>query len=699
MTTEQAGSVRDLVLDGVLRSAPLSVFAYDESGTCLFSQGAALRSMGLEPDELVGRNLFALYADRDLVVGRMRRALAGETLLETDTLLGRAYETWYLPLGRLTGHGSCALGISVDVSARVRAEESEHIYRAFVQAAPQFIALAAPGGSVMYVNPGGRRLAGIPDDVDVTTTTIEDYLTPEGLEQSMDVEQPAVLRQGWWEGETTLKHWPTGEGIPVRVSSFLVRSPDTGEPVAMATVQSDIREVVAGREAVQRQVAYQRGLLVHLHEAQVAERQRIAADIHDDTVQVMAAVNLRLQTLRRTLEPGLSPERVADLAALDSSVRDATDRLRRLLVELDQSGDEGDVIAGLRRASGAVFDAAGPEVEVRVDVDSAPSPIVERTLVRIATEALINVRKHAEASSVEVRLGQDGGEYVLQVLDDGRGLSEQTARDSNLHRGVRGMRERAESVGGTLAVANRPSGGVVVEARLPNFLGHLDEDVVLRQSRTFLEQIVEDIGEAYLVLGSDWRYVFVNRAAYRLAGRDPADSLVGKRIWDEFDVSPELARAYREAMEAQSPAELTVHVPAVDRWIYNRILPTAGGLTVFARDVTAQRQAEVLAAQRARLVTAGRAVLVALTTEPDARALCAAAEVLVGSWPLRGIRIVRADGSEQAAVGELAGAPRRLPMALAGDVLGWLELFGEDEPLDDNVVRLFALRLSTLPSD
>ena len=88
-------------------------------------------------------------------------------------------------------------------------------------------------------------------------------------------------------------------------------------------------EVVAAREAMQRQVAHQRGLLVHLHEAQEAERQRIAGEIHDDTVQVMAAVHLRLQSLRRSLEPLLPADQVADLDALDQAVREATGRLRR----------------------------------------------------------------------------------------------------------------------------------------------------------------------------------------------------------------------------------------------------------------------------------------------------------------------------------------------------------------------------------
>ncbi len=350
MTTGQVRSVRDLVLDAVLHAAPLMVFAYDRDGTCTFSEGAGLSAVGVSPGEVVGANLWDYYADNPDMVERLRRPLRGETFLETDRVGDRTFDTWYLPLGEDAEGVTAALGISMDVTDRTRAEEDLELYRAFVDAAPQFIALARLDGTVLHVNPGGRRMAGIPDDVDVTATTIADYLTADGLAASIEVEQPAVVRDGRYEGETTLRHWPTGEGIPVRVASFLVTDPATGAPLALATVQSDLREVVAAREAMQRHVAHQRGLLVHLHEAQEAERQRIAGEIHDDTVQVMAAVNLRLQSLRRSLEPLLPADRVAELVALDLAVRETTGRLRRMLVELDPPPATGDDVADALRS-------------------------------------------------------------------------------------------------------------------------------------------------------------------------------------------------------------------------------------------------------------------------------------------------------------------------------------------------------------
>ncbi len=699
MTAPTTRSTRDLVLEGLLRSAPLSVFGYDAAGVCFFSEGAALHDMGVRPGELVGKNLWELYADAPHIVERMKRALAGETFRETDTVRDRTYDTWYLPLTEPADGDPSAAGITIDVTDRAAAEAAEQLYRAFAEAAPQFIALARLDGAVIYVNPGGRRLAGIPDDVDVTTTSIADFLTPEGLAASIEVEQPAVVRDGRWTGETTLRHWPTGEGIPVHVSSFLVSDPETGQPMALATVQSDLREVIAGRLAVQRQVAYQRGLLHHLHEAQEAERQRIAADIHDDTVQVMAAVNIRLQSLRRALDPVLPPERGAELEALDRSVRDATARLRRLLVELDQPAvDEDDVQRALQSTADDTLAGGGPAAEVLVDVESEPSPIVARALVRVAHEALTNVRKHAGASSVAVRLEQDAGEYVLQVVDDGSGMAADADRPGLSHRGLRGMVERVAAVGGTLMVTDRSGGGVVVEARVPFLMGHPEQGTSFPTSRIFLEQVMETIADGYTAVDADWRYVYVNRAAYALLHRDPADSLIGKRLWDEFDVAPEFAAAYHQARDEGVEVEVTGYHEPWDTWILNRVLPTAGGLSIFGRNVTEQMRRRDEVAHQARLVRTGRALGLALAAggADDAAVLGAAAAAIVESWPVRGMRVVWPGGTVDAGV--LSGPVRQVPLVADGSEVGAVELVGEEDPVDPDVLHLLAVRLSAAAS-
>ncbi|MCW2620746.1 MAG: domain S-box protein, partial [Frankiales bacterium] len=166
-------------------------------------------------------------------------------------------------------------------------------FQALVETSNDFIAIAGLDGSVLYVNPAGRQMAGIPPDRDVTTTTIPDYLTDEGIAVSLAVEQPAVQRQGFWEGESTLRNGHGGPPIPVAINSFLMRDLETGEPFAMATVQRDITERRDAEEALNGLAEQRRELLARLVQAQEDERSRIAADVHDDSVQALAAVELR----------------------------------------------------------------------------------------------------------------------------------------------------------------------------------------------------------------------------------------------------------------------------------------------------------------------------------------------------------------------------------------------------------------------
>ncbi|MCW2616819.1 MAG: hypothetical protein JWN08_3813, partial [Frankiales bacterium] len=144
-------------------------------------------------------------------------------------------------------------------------------FEALVHASPDFVAIASIDGKVVFLNAAGRALAGVPDDVDLSATTIVDFLTPEGVTASLEVEQPAVVRDGFWTGETTLRDWRDGSGIPVAVTSFLVTDVRTGEPIALATIQRDLREVhAAAAEAAGARAALadteqrQRALLLHL---------------------------------------------------------------------------------------------------------------------------------------------------------------------------------------------------------------------------------------------------------------------------------------------------------------------------------------------------------------------------------------------------------------------------------------------------
>ncbi|MFP5252352.1 MAG: PAS domain-containing protein [Actinomycetes bacterium] len=338
-------------------------------------------------------------------------------------------------------------------------------FKALVEASPDFIAIADLDGTVRYVNPRGRAMIGMGASVDVTTTTLADYLTAEGLVASVQVQQPAVVVDGQWTGESTLRDWRDDSAIPVAVTSFLMRDMETGVPIGLATVQRDITERLATETALRRLADERQNLLSRLVDAQDEERRRIAADVHDDPVQALAAVDLRLGLLRRRVREQ-APALVDALDALQDSVSGATDRLRALLFDLDPTDLERGLGEALRRCADDVLDGSG----VHWDVDATGEPDSHQSTravaYRIGREALINVRKHAEAARVRVEVGSADDGLLLTVTDDGVGLDPAVPSQPG-HRGIATMADRAAAAGGTCAATPGAHRGTVVTVWLP----------------------------------------------------------------------------------------------------------------------------------------------------------------------------------------------------------------------------------------
>ncbi|MGD1033583.1 MAG: PAS domain S-box protein [Candidatus Dormibacteria bacterium] len=202
-------------------------------------------------------------------------------------------------------------------------------------------------------------------------------------------------------------------------------------------------------------------LLVQAHED---ERKTIAADIHDDPLQVMAAVSLRLHSLRRRLSDDAGQR---SLQALEEMVGSAVSRLRSMMFNLRPTGlDRGDLLGPLRerleqmREDDSIpFTLTGPEPEL-LTTDGRVA------LYRIAQEAIANVVKHASASRVDVAVGEQDGGCLLRISDDGAGLGRAVEGRSG-HLGLPSIRERAELVGGWLQVEAGERAGTVVSAWVP----------------------------------------------------------------------------------------------------------------------------------------------------------------------------------------------------------------------------------------
>jgi signal transduction histidine kinase len=222
-----------------------------------------------------------------------------------------------------------------------------------------------------------------------------------------------------------------------------------------------------------------------LVEAQDAERARIADDVHDDSIQALAAVDFRLSALKKRLRTQ-APDEADGVQTVIDAVREAAQRLRNLLFELETPALEASLVEALEDAATHVFDNAGTDWTVRQRGTSVLAPAVRVSAYRIAREAMVNVRKHARASTLTVTVDARPDGVRVDVVDDGIGVAATLQpRSGRRHSGVVGMRDRAAVCGGWWHVAAGPSGaGTHVSFFLPAAAGAADDgDLAERLAR------------------------------------------------------------------------------------------------------------------------------------------------------------------------------------------------------------------------
>jgi signal transduction histidine kinase len=197
----------------------------------------------------------------------------------------------------------------------------------------------------------------------------------------------------------------------------------------------------------------------------VAERNRLALDLHDAVSQKLFGLVLEAEAAATVLErdPAAAGDRVAKLQVL---AREALEELRSLVFELRPPDLEKDGLGGTLRKHVEVLRRLGQEEIELVCIGEPPADAVrDRELLRIAQEALQNVLKHAKAQRVAVTLRHDADGILLEVEDDGVGFDPEAPETRSRRLGLTSMEERAQRLGGTLEVRSAPGAGTTVRLK------------------------------------------------------------------------------------------------------------------------------------------------------------------------------------------------------------------------------------------
>jgi len=209
-------------------------------------------------------------------------------------------------------------------------------------------------------------------------------------------------------------------------------------------------------------------------EERVGERTRIARDLHDTLLQNFQGLLLRFQTVLALCETRPAEAKEVLRSSIDQTAqaitegREAVQGLRASTVERN---DLARAITTLGEQLAAEASSA-TSVGLHVEVEGTPRnlhPIVRDEIYRIASEALRNAFRHAEAQQIEVEFRYDERQFRLRVRDDGKGIDATllTAEGRAGHFGLHGMRERAKLMGGKLTVWTAAESGTEIELILP----------------------------------------------------------------------------------------------------------------------------------------------------------------------------------------------------------------------------------------
>jgi len=379
----------------------------------------------------------------------------------------RVLEAWGQAEVDATGRPVRMLGTVQDITDRRRGDEALHRsqqeFRDIFDYASVGIFRSSRDGRILLANTAFARMLGYdsPDALRSLDLVRDVYIDPEERETLV---QRYDATGGAWTIEI---QWKKRDGTPfwVLLSAHAVKDA-AGRTQYFESFVQDVTAQRQSRQELARSRRLLRQLAARLEDVREQDRKIIAREIHDELGQALTALRMDLSWIAGRLPA--RPARLAEKAAAMVGVVDQTiDAVRRIATQLRPPIlDDLGLVAAIEWQAGETAARTGIRcaldlpAEVRLDDHRAT------TVFRIFQEALTNVVRHAGADSVRVTLRTSPEELVLEVEDDGRGITATQLSDQGAL-GLLGMRERAQAAGGLLEVLAGSTQGTTVALRLP----------------------------------------------------------------------------------------------------------------------------------------------------------------------------------------------------------------------------------------
>ena len=359
------------------------------------------------------------------------------------------------------------VGIAGDLSLDTVLERLVHAARDLVDA--RYAALGTPdddGGFDRFIT------AGMTDDeieamgpLPRTHGLLGAMLTDPQPYRTDDITRDPRFR-GWWPSTHPLMRSFLGVPIVFKgdvIGAFYVTDKTTGRSFTAA--DEEMVGLLAAHAAVLMEHA--RSFQESRELSVLDERNRLARDLHDAMTQTLFSLRLTLETAASTLAD--DPAAAAGHIHQASALVEATFReLRTLIFELRPPALDADGLGEtIRKHLDVVGRAHDLVVRVTTTCDRRLPAEVEGVIYRIVQEAVTNVVRHAEATTIDVQLAVDDHVATVTIADDGIGFDPDARTIRARHLGLTSMRERAAAVGGTCTIESSPGAGTTVRVEVP----------------------------------------------------------------------------------------------------------------------------------------------------------------------------------------------------------------------------------------
>jgi PAS domain S-box-containing protein len=339
---------------------------------------------------------------------------------------------------------------------------SEERYRGLFENSSDAIFVCSTTGRIISVNQACEQLTGYTQK-ELSTTAIYELFPAESREKvkqlfSKKLEQ---VPAGSIEGARLTRKNGSEAYIELSVSPLLRRN----EVIGLQVIAQDVTE----EKQLRRNMEY---YIKQVTRAQEDERLRISRELHDDTAQVLATLSRSLDSLV-TGEKTLKKSTIEHMKKLHDMANSALEGVRRFSQDLRPSIlDDLGLVPALEWLITDLEKGYGMTTRVRITGRRRRlTPEIELTVFRIVQEVLSNIRRHSQASSVDLSLDFGADALTLIISDNGQGFSiPQRTSDLALSGklGIIGMRERARLIEGTLIVQSEKGSGTTVTLRIPS---------------------------------------------------------------------------------------------------------------------------------------------------------------------------------------------------------------------------------------